>query len=148
MRRTLALIIAAGVLVACSGDGDDAGSDPQAIPTTCGLPSPTSKDLHRSIVPDVFLLDGTGDLANVDPRRKGFTAVINIPYSVGEAFKLYGKGVVGAGYEVVGKDNEGFEAEIYLRHKRLIGAVQIRRSLCDDASVVFVNFVPVKLTQP
>ncbi|MGH2729109.1 MAG: hypothetical protein ACRDJI_00710 [Actinomycetota bacterium] len=146
MRRALAFVIAASILAACSGDGDDSG--PQPIPTTCGLPSPTSKEIDHSIVPDVFLLDGTGRLASVDPRRRGFTAVINVPYSVGEAFKLYGRKVVGAGYEVVGKDNEGFEAEIYLRVAKQIGAVTIRRSLCDDASVVFVNFVPVKLTRP
>jgi hypothetical protein len=144
--RVIVLAIAASVLAACSGDGD--ASNPQAIPTTCGLPSPTSPDLDHSIVPDVFLLDGTGRLVSVDSRRHGFTAVINVPYSVGEAFKLYGRKVVSAGYEVVGKDNEGFEAEIYLRIKKQIGAVTMRRSLCDDASVVFVNFVPVKLTQP
>lgn len=133
------------MLVAACGDGesDDTGG---GIPTTCGLPTPKS-GLDASIMPKAFLLDG-GQLADVTRSRGGFTAVVNIPYSVGKAFDLYHPAVKRAGFQLVGEDNEGFEAELYLRNRRELGAVQIRRSICDKASIVFVNVVGARVNRP
>jgi hypothetical protein len=113
----------------------------------CGVPTPDPA-ARAALIPEPFLLDGDATVATAGRRRGGVTAVLSVQTSVQDALPPYKKAIAEEGFELVGEDNEGFEAEIYLRHKRLIGAVQIRRSLCDDASVVFVNFVPVKLTQP
>ncbi|MEA2517204.1 MAG: hypothetical protein QOG16_1042 [Actinomycetota bacterium] len=64
---------------------------------------------------------------------------INVKLTVGEALKFYKKAVTGAGYEIINSDNEGFEAEIYLRKKNRLAAIQIRTSTCDDRSIVFIN---------
>jgi hypothetical protein len=141
LARACAPLAAVAVFVAGCGDGgsDDSGA---GIPTTCGLPTPKS-GLDTSIMPEAFLLDGA-ELANVARERGGFTAVVNVPYSVGEALDLLRGAVRRTNYEIIGEDNEGFEAELYLRRKRELGAVQIRRSICDRASIVFVNVVPIR----
>jgi hypothetical protein len=58
---------------------------------------------------------------------------------VEEALAFYEKAVKAGGYEVIQIDNEGFEAEMYLRRKNRLAAIQIRTSTCDDRSIVFVN---------
>ncbi len=67
--------------------------------------------------------------------------MINIELSVQDALQTYHSIVTDNGFEIIQEDNEGFEAEIYLRRKEHLAAIQIRRSQCDDASVVFVNLV-------
>lgn len=67
--------------------------------------------------------------------------MINIQLGVQDALEDYHSIVDDNGFEIIQEDNEGFEAEIYLRRKEQLAAIQIRRSQCDDASVVFVNLV-------
>ncbi|MCA1695110.1 MAG: hypothetical protein LC749_10425 [Actinobacteria bacterium] len=70
---------------------------------------------------------------------------INVPLSVGEAVTFYKRAVKEAGYEIINADNEGFEAEISLRKKNRLAAIQIRTSTCGDRSIVFINeIVPTK----
>ncbi|HEV3472541.1 MAG TPA: hypothetical protein VG408_04965 [Actinomycetota bacterium] len=74
-------------------------------------------------------------------ERGGFLAMINVQLSVQDALETYHSIVTENGFEIIQEDNEGFEAEIYLRKKEHLAAIQIRTSQCDDASVVFVNLV-------
>ncbi len=67
--------------------------------------------------------------------------MINIELGVQDALETYHSIVLEHGFEIIQEDNEGFEAEIYLRNKKHLAAIQIRRSQCDDASVLFVNLV-------
>lgn len=67
--------------------------------------------------------------------------MINVQMGVQESLKTYHSIVTEHGFEIIQEDNEGFEAEIYLRKKKQLAAIQIRRSQCDDASVIFVNLV-------
>lgn len=91
-------------------------------------------------MPPEFLVDGV-EVAKVLVTKKRVSAALNNPRSVNESFEAYGKAARAAGFEVVGKDNEGFEAEIYLKKGTDLGAIQIRTSRCPEASVVFVNIV-------
>ena len=52
---------------------------------------------------------------------------------------FYRAAIKEAGYEAINIDNEGFEAEMYLRRKNKLAAIQIRTSTCDDRSIVFIN---------
>ena len=132
---------------ACADDKKDVpGSG--GIPTNCGLPSP-SPGLNRSRVPEPLYLEGEVELSGTQKARGGWVSTINIPYSVQEALPLYQAAVEEAGFEIVSQDNEGFEAEFYLRSRKHHAAVQIRRSTCEKASIVFVNIVSVKsLSRP
>jgi hypothetical protein len=91
-----------------------------------------------------MLPDGA-DIAKSEAERGGFITAINVPLSVQQAFDFYIPMVKQHGYEVIQTDNEGFEAELYLRRGRKLAAIQIRMSKCDDRSIVFVNeIVPEK----
>ncbi|MDQ3963943.1 MAG: hypothetical protein M3277_08560 [Actinomycetota bacterium] len=74
-------------------------------------------------------------------ERGGYLAMINIDRSVQDALETYHSIVTDHGFEIIQEDNEGFEAEIYLRRAQHLAAIQIRTSQCDDASVIFVNLV-------
>jgi hypothetical protein len=67
---------------------------------------------------------------------------------VQDALPRYKKAVREVGFEVVGEDNEGFEAELYMKRGERLGALQIRRTLCDDVSIVFVNIVKGNFAMP
>jgi hypothetical protein len=99
-------------------------------------------------VPDEFLLDGDASVASAGRRRGGVTAVLSVEMGVQDALPLYRRAVRGGGFEIVGEDNEGFEAEVYLKRGERLGAIQIRRTLCDDVSIVFVNVVEGDFAMP
>lgn len=112
---------------------------PPGLSGTCGLPTPDpGTDRDDSLVPDIFLPSGA-EIAKAEAERGGFITAINVPLSVGAAFDFYREAAKGGGYEIIQTDNEGFEAEIYLRHGKRLAAIQVRTSTCDDRSIVFVN---------
>jgi hypothetical protein len=109
----------------------------------CGLPTPRPnaepKGLHEA-----FLLDGeVTQLVRVQKRQGGIVAAINVALGVTPAWERYKEASKSAGFKLVGEDNEGFEAEIYLRNPEELGAVQIRTSNCDDSSIAFVSIVSI-----
>ena len=136
----MALVLLAGA--ACNRGGG--GSD---VPADCGVPAPDPAS-RPELIPAPFLLDGDAEVASAGRRRGGVTAVLSVDLSVQDALPLYRKAIARAGFEVVGEDNEGFEAEVYLKRGKRLGAIQIRRTLCDDVSVVFVNIVQGDFAMP
>lgn len=124
-------------LISCTGDSPGSGEDPAGLSGTCGLPTP-EPGRDEALVPDVLLPEGA-EISNAQAERGGFIAAINVKLSVAEAVAFYKKAIKEAGYEVISIDNEGFEAEMYLRLKKKVAAIQIRTSTCDDRSIVFIN---------
>lgn len=125
------------MLVSCSGPDGAPKPNPTKLSGTCGLPTP-EPDRKEEIVPELFVPEGA-EISNAQAERGGFVTAINVWMGVTEAQEYYEKAVKGAGYEIIQTDNEGFEAEIYLRKKGHLAAIQIRTSTCDDRSIVFVN---------
>lgn len=123
------------------------GGDGSAAPEDCGLPTPDPA-ARADLIPEELLLDGRAEVTTAARRKGGVTAALNLPLSVQDALPLYRKAIGSARFEIVGQDNEGFEAEIYIKQGKRLGQVQIRRSLCEDASVVFVNVVQGDFTMP
>ena len=91
-------------------------------------------------VPKQFLVEGSR-ISLGQKVQGGFVTTIDIPYSVQDALPLYRTAVAEAGFEMRNVDNEGFEAELYFAAGKELGAIQIRRSTCPDASLVYVNIV-------
>jgi hypothetical protein len=137
--RALAPILLAGALVA-GGCSEEDRSAEQGIFAQCGLPTP-DPGAEASVVADAFILGGDAEVTKTEASKRGTIAALNVPYSVSEAFSRYSDSVKQAGYQIVDDDFEGFEAELYLRKGDDLGYVQIRRSTCEDASIVFVNVV-------
>jgi hypothetical protein len=107
------------------------------------LPTP-EPERDESVVPDIFLPEGA-EISNAQTERGGFLTAINVKLSVGDALEYYKAAAKDGGYETINVDNEGFEAEMYLRRKDKLAAIQIRTSTCDDRSIVFINeIVPEK----
>ncbi len=137
MAVALLLLALAG---ACrDGRGDQAAG--------CGLPKPDPA-ADATLIPQELLLDGDAEVASAGRRKGGITGVLNIRMSVQDAFPIYKKAIARAGFELVGEDNEGFEAELYLKRGKELGSLQIRTSVCEDAAVVFVNVVKGNFAMP
>ncbi|MEA2451540.1 MAG: hypothetical protein QOG04_250 [Actinomycetota bacterium] len=126
------------LLASCSSGSDGKpDADPTKLSGTCGLPTP-EPTRDESLVPDGFLPEGA-EISNAQAERGGFLTAINVRLSVAQALKFYKAAVKEAGYKIINADNEGFEAEIYLRKAKRLAAIQIRTSTCDDRSIVFIN---------
>lgn len=80
----------------------------------------------------------------VERSLGGGSAAVNVPMSVQESFAWYNEAITEAGFEILMKENEGFEAETYFRGKGSLGSVQIQSSRCDNASFAKVSLVPTK----
>ena len=109
------------------------------MPAECGLPTP-DPEVDAKLVPAEFLL-ADAVVTNAEKTKERLTIALNNPHSVEESFVEYKKIMRNSDYSIVGEDNEGFEAEIYLKKGSELGAIQIRSSRCPDATVVFLNFV-------
>lgn len=134
MRGVLAGLLAGLALVpSCQPDR-------RAAPVDCGLPSP-APGLDARAIPEPFLLGGRAEPTLVEQRPGGFSAALNVPLSVSQALEAYRGALAEAGRRVVGEDNEGFEAELFVRRGDELGMIQVRRSVCEHSSVVFLNFV-------
>ncbi len=141
MRKVALVVCLVGTLflAGCSGDGETDGADDE-IPAACGLPSPRAR-IPEDVVPAEFLLGGTAQLTAVSRERGGYLASMNLPLSVEEGLKQFRAAIKALGFEIIASDNEIFEAEIYIRRGKEVGAIQIRRSTCDEASIAFVNVI-------
>ena len=137
--RVAAAAAAFVVAAACNGGGGAAKE--------CGLPTPDPA-ARSELIPQAFLLDGRAEVAKAEKRKGGVTGMLTIDMSVQDGLPLYRKAAGEAGFEIVGQDNEGFEAEIFVRKGKRLGQVQIRTSVCEDASVVFVNIVKGDFAMP
>jgi hypothetical protein len=146
VRNKRARLTAAVVLLATAAACNRGGGGTSTA-TDCGVPSPEPAP-RSELIPEAFLLDGGATVASAGRRRGGVTAVLSVRLAVQEALPLYLTAVRAGGFEVVGQDNEGFEAEVYLKQGERLGAIQIRRTLCDDVSIVFVNVVKGDFAMP
>lgn len=134
--RTVAAALLFLALVSCSGDPEP-GGNPAGLSGTCGLPTP-EPERDESLVPELLMPEGA-EVSNAQAERGGFIAAINVKLSVQDALAFYKAAIKKAGYEVINIDNEGFEAEMYLRRNKKLAAIQIRTSTCDDRAIVFIN---------
>jgi hypothetical protein len=132
-------------MAACSSD---AGGGPRSLPDQdCGFPTPTP-GTPDTRVPEQFLIEGS-EIVYGQKVRGGFVTSIAIPYSVQDGLPIYKTAVTDAGFRLRSVDNEGFEAELYFDREDQLGAIQLRRSTCPDATIVYVNLVTeASLTQP
>ena len=143
---------AAGVVLACclllASCNDDDGSAARTLQDQdCGFPVPTP-GMPDTKVPKEFLIDGSR-ISFGQKVRGGFVTTIDIPYSVQDGLPIYRRAVAEAGFKIRSVDNEGFEAELYFERPEQLGAIQLRRSTCPDASLVYVNIVARKsLSRP
>lgn len=136
----------AGILLLAAAAACNRGGD-AAVPADCGVPTPDPAAEAR-LIPGPFLLGGDADVASAGRRRGGVTAVLSTPLSVQDALPVYKKALARGGFELVSEDNEGFEAELYFKQGERLGAIQLRRTLCDDVVVVFVNLVKGDFAMP
>ena len=141
MARALALTVAAALclagLVGCDpGDANEEG----AIPKRCGLPSPGPK-VDPTRVPEQYLLDGTAIVRKVTEANDLFVVALNVPLTVNAAYGAYLDALAPPRYKLITKENEGFEAEIYLRDSKQenLMAVQIRQPQCVEAVSVYIT---------
>ena len=123
-------------LPGCS-EGADPGTG--AFPPRCGLPTP-EPGVETAAVPEAFLLDGV-QAVKVHRTKERLSVALNNPRSVEASFDAFKKAVDRTGFESVGEDFEGFEAEIYIQKGAELGTIQIRTSRCSEASVAFINIV-------
>ncbi|MGH2826783.1 MAG: hypothetical protein ACRDKF_07405 [Actinomycetota bacterium] len=132
-RSGVALAIACAALLmlaSCdSGEGALAGE--------CGRPEPAS-DL--SVLPDGLELDEFGTVVRA-AERHGFVSARAIATDGVEGLyspmtKLLRRG----GYEIVGEDNEGFEAEIYFTRGADTGSILLRQGNCGPATNIILTF--------
>jgi hypothetical protein len=136
--RTLPASLAlVATLTACSGGGGPEG--PRALAGTCGFPKRTIQ-VDTSPLPESFIFEGV-EVANFENKKKRLSAALNVPFGVQDALPLYREASREAGFELIQEDNEGFEAELYLRKGPDAAAVQIRGSQCRDAVRVYVTIV-------
>ena len=122
-------------LGACS---QGAGGTPGPGPTNCGLLN-VKPSVDAGRIPDELRLGGDVEVATTEIAQGRLLAAMNIRLTVDEAFEAYKKATAEAGFEVLQEDNEGFEAELYVGDGKELGSVVIRRSLCEDAVVVYLN---------
>lgn len=132
-------LVALGALVLLvAGCSPGANGEPHAAPTDCGLLD-VDPDADEAKIPAPLLLGGTAEVATTQIQQGRLLAALNVRLSVDDSFRAYKKAVGRAGLDILQEDNEGFEAELYVGAGKELGSLAIRRSVCDDAVVIYLN---------
>jgi hypothetical protein len=130
------LVLVLGLMAGCGGETPTGERDLQK---DCGLPTPDRNVDPNAIPHEALRMEGATIFRT--QTRSGRTVVgLNVPHGVSDAFTYYRRAAKEAGYDVLQMDNEGFEAEIYLKTGRDLASVTIRSSVCEGAVVVYLNF--------
>ena len=141
MARAVALpVVAALLLSALAGCDSGGATEESTIPERCGLPSP-GPNVDASTVPEQYLLDGEAIVRKVTEKNDLYVVALNVPLTVNAAYGAYLDALPPPRYRVITKENEGFEAEIYLRDARSenLMAVVIRQPQCVEAVAVYIT---------
>lgn len=127
-------------LVALLGLGcsQGAGGTPEAGPSDCGLLD-VDPAADPGKIPEPLLLGDEVEVATTEIVQGRLLVALNVGLSVDDSFAAYKKALGEAELEILQEDNEGFEAELYVGAGKELGSVVIRRSVCDDAVVVYLN---------
>lgn len=128
--------MAMAVLVGCS---EEPQSSTRKLAGSCGFPA-RKTPVDPKGIPEEFLLEGV-EVSKVQVTKKRLIAALNVHHGVQDALRLYRDVARDAGYEIIQVDNEGFEAEIYMRRGDDLGAMQVRMSTCKDAVAVYINII-------
>ena len=138
----MARAVAAGLLclIVLAGCGSDAPEEEGLFPAECGLPSPGPR-ADASVVPEQYLLDGLAVVRKVTSRKDFFVVAMNVPLTVNAAYGAYLDALRPPRYQLITKDNEGFEAEIYFRDAEgeNLMSVVIRQPRCVEAVSVYIT---------
>ena len=136
MKLFLAICFLAVSVSACGSDAP-AENAPRDL-SDCGLPEKDPK-ADPSLVPEALLLGGKAEVAKTVVEQGRVIGALNVPFPVETAFVRYKEALKDTELEILQEDNEGFEAELYLKQGKELGSLQIRSSTCDDAVVVYLN---------
>jgi hypothetical protein len=133
----IALVLVTLVGVALSQGGDDGTETATSVTGEgCGL-RPRDPALDPAELPDFARFEGV-EIVALDDSRGSLTGAVNVPLSVAGLLAEMRERIDTGGYEVIHEDDEGFEAEIFIRGANDAGIVRIARSLCRDfSSMVF-----------
>jgi hypothetical protein len=114
------------------------GDDPADVSTAdCALPTPRP-NADASMLDEEFV-PPESEAVQTRKTKDRISALLNLELGVQDGYDYYRAAVKDAGYEIVGDDFEGFEAEVYIKRGTQLGTIQIRTSRCKRASVVFIN---------
>ena len=109
VHRTVAALLVLVVGVGGCSPPSEPTRDDRPLAGTCGFP-PIRKPPKPGQVADEFILDDV-ELARVRSYGGGErVTTIYAPYEVNDAYRLYQEQVLDAGWEIVNKETEGFEA--------------------------------------
>ena len=136
MRSQVALLLLLLALPGCESEEPKAAGPPDY--EACGLPGVHPKT-DPNKVPEPYLLDGKAEVSRTEVEEGRLIASLSVPYSVNEAFPRFKAAVSETSFEVLQEDNEGFEAELYLRDGKRLGSLQIRSSTCSNVTIAYLN---------
>ncbi len=136
MRSRAALLLVFLALAGCESEEPKAGGPPDY--EACGLPGIHPK-ADPDKVPEPYLLEGKAQVSRTEVEQGRLIASLSVPFSVNDAFPLFKEAISQTTFEVLQEDNEGFEAEIYLRDGKQLGSLQIRSSTCANVTIAYLN---------
>lgn len=132
----LALCVA---LVGCSGGGDPKADEPCTGPTrTFDLEPP----------PDDIPIDDYGTQVEGAVNDDYLDAKVISDDLIVEIDPELQRSLVAAGYEIIGHDNEGFEAEIFFRRgEGTVGTIFMKEGPCDGQVTIDLLFTSPRLVE-
>lgn len=149
IRRPMALVAvcaAASLLVAgCSPDEEEGAASPAATASGAGCAPRRATEAVADRVPRVFTFDGEADVLGVTEDQQGYSAKLQVPMSLEDAYDRYHDDLPGAGYDILGDEFDGSDAEVYFGTPKGQGFIQLREIGCDGAISSYVKVIGERL---
>jgi len=132
MKRTSALCVVALMLILVACNSDDGG-----LARECEPPK-AAADL--SALPEGIALEEYGTVVGAR-RKNGFVGAQAVADAgVDKLYTPLLNLLKDGGYEIIGEDNEGFEAEIFFTRQANSGSLILRQGECDGATNIILTY--------
>ncbi|MDQ3963037.1 MAG: hypothetical protein M3277_03875 [Actinomycetota bacterium] len=132
-------------LALCAALVGCAGGEGSATPKVCSQPTPT-RDLQEP-PPDVPI-DDYGTQVEGEVADDYLNAKVVSEDLIVEIDPSLQRSLVDAGYEIIGHDNEGFEAEIFFRRGAdTVGTIFMKEGPCDGQVTIDLLYTTPSLAE-
>jgi hypothetical protein len=137
VRLRAALLFGFALVAGCASGEEPKAAGPPDF-EACGLPAVHAKT-DPDLVPESYLLGGKAVVSRTEIEQGRLIASLSVPYGVNDAFPRFKDAIAQTSFKVLQEDNEGFEAELYLKDGKQLGSLQIRSSKCQDVTIAYLN---------
>ncbi len=93
----------------------------------------------------MFTFEGEAEVIGITEDQQGYSVKLHVPMSLEDAYDRYHDDLPGGGYDILGDEFDGADAEVYFQTAKGQGFIQLRQIECPGRIFGYVKLIGEKL---